>query len=174
MEWSVLLKVFVTFLPFIGALAVVVGLPGTFIAWLGLALYAVSTRFAHVSGWALLGTFFGCAFFELADNLISGLMVKKFGASKGSMVMAWVGGILGAVLSGFLGGMLGFIGSAFLGFIGAFLGSYTSVYWWERYRLNRTSSEAKKAAFGTVVGRLMGIALKLAWIIWLISLIWRL
>lgn len=172
MDWMFLLKGFATLLAFLGAIAVVLGLPGTFVAWLGLFIYAIVSRFAIISGWALLGTLVGCIFVELADNLLSGLMVKKFGASKASMVIAWIGGFLGAILGSAIGGVSGFIGSAILGVVGAFIGSYAGVYLWERHRLNRPHNEAAKAAFGTVLGRLLGIFVKLCWIAWLLILVW--
>lgn len=172
MDWSVLLKVLSTLVAILGAVFVVLGLPGTFLAWIGVVIYAVSVQFKNFSGWVLLGTFFGCALVEVADNLLSGLMVRKFGASKSSMIMTWVGGLGGAILGSLVGGFGSFIGSAILGLVGAFAGSYVAVYCWERYRLNRTQNEAKKAALGTVLGRLLGIAVKLVWIVWLLTLIW--
>lgn len=173
MEWSVLLKLFATLTAILGAIAVLLGFPGTFLAWLGLAIYALASRPAPVSGWTLLGTFIGCSLVELSENFMSSLLVRKFGGSKGSMIMAWVGGLVGAILFGLFGGVVGgFIGSAIMGIFGAFIGSYAAVYSWERYRLNRPQNEAMRAAFGTVLGRLLGISIKLGWIGWLISLIW--
>ncbi len=93
MDWMVLLKVFVTLLALVGALAVILGLPGTFIAWLGLLIYALIGRFTVISAWILLGTFAGCLVVELADNLLSGFLVKRFGAGTGRVLyadgMAW-------------------------------------------------------------------------------------
>ncbi len=172
MDWSVLIKAFATLLAVLGFVAVVLGFPGTFIAWLGVAVYAAASRFVFISEWLLLGTFIGCAFVELADNFMSGMMVKKFGASKGSMLAAWLGGLSGALLGGLLGGIGGFFGSALFSVVGAFFGSYFAVYYWERYRINRSHKQASQAAFGTILGRLLGIAVKLGWIFWLISLIW--
>lgn len=172
MDWGVLPKLFATLLALIGAFAVVLGLPGTFIAWVGVFTFSAIGRFTTVSAWVLLLALVGCLVVELADNLLSGLLVKKFGAGKGSMLMAWLGGIAGAVLGGSVGGLGGFFGSALFGVLGAFAGSYIAVYLWERYRLNRLHGEASKVAFGTVVGRLLGVVVKLGWIGWLVSLVW--
>ncbi len=172
MDWSVLLKAVAILLAFAGALTVVLGLPGTFLAWLGLFIYALANRFTDVSAWTLFATLLGCLVVELADNLLSGFLVRQFGASKGSMLMAWLGGFGGAVLGGTIGGLVGFLGSALLGVLGAFFGSYAAVYWWERRRQNRTHNEAARAAFGTVVGRLLGMFVKMGWIVWLVSLVW--
>lgn len=163
---------FITLLALIGGFAVLLGLPGTFLAWLSLFIYALVVRLTDISAWMLFGTLVGCLVIELADNLFSGFLVKQFGASKGSVLMAWLGGIGGAMLGGFAGGVGGFLGSALFGVLGAFVGSYIAVYWWERSKHNRCHGEASRAAFGTVVGRLLGIFVKLGWIGWLISLVW--
>ncbi|MCS7186250.1 MAG: DUF456 domain-containing protein [Armatimonadetes bacterium] len=172
MDWMVLLKVFVTLLALAGALAIVLGLPGTFLAWLGLLIYALVDRFTAISAWVLLGTFVGSLVIELVDNLMAGFLVKRFGASKGSVLMAWLGGFGGAMLGGTIGSFGGFLGSALIGILGAFAGSYAAVYLWERNRHNRTHNEAVKAALGTVVGRLLGMLVKLGWIGWIVSLVW--
>jgi len=172
MDWMLVLKLFVSLLSVLGAIAVVLGFPGTFLSWLGLAIFSLSTRFAEISGWTLLGTFVGCLLVELADNLLAGILVKRFGASKGSMLMAWVGGLGGAMVGGFIGSVGSFLGSALLGVAGAFTGSYAAVYFWERNRHKRPQSDAARAAFGTVLGRLLGMAVKLGWIGWLLSLVW--
>jgi len=172
MDWMFVLKLSVTSLTVLGAITVVLGFPGTFLGWLGLVIFSFATRFAEISGWTLLGTFVGCLLVELADNLLAGILVKRFGASEGSMLMAWVGGLGGVMVGGFIGGIGGFLGSALLGVVGAFAGSYAAVYFWERNRHKRPHSNAARAAFGTVLGRLLGIALKLGWIGWLLSLVW--
>ncbi|MCX7643008.1 MAG: DUF456 domain-containing protein, partial [Armatimonadetes bacterium] len=141
MDWMVLLKVLITLLAFVGALAVMLGLPGTFLAWLGLFIYALLGRFTTISAWMLLGTFVGCLAIELADNLLSGFLTKKFGASKGSVLMALAGSVGGTMLGGTVGGLSGFLGSALLGVLGAFVGSYAAVYLWERHRHNRPPNE---------------------------------
>ncbi|MER3500105.1 MAG: hypothetical protein IMHGJWDQ_001021 [Candidatus Fervidibacter sp.] len=172
MEWLLLLRVIVTFVALLGAVGVLLGLPGTFLAWLGVSVVALASHFEFLSGWWLVGTFIGCGAMELADNFLAGLLVRRLGASSSSMVIAWLGGFGGGLLGGVMGGVAGFIGSALLAVIGAFIGSYASVYAWERYRQNRPHKEAMRAAVGTVLGRLLGIGMKLGWIGWLISLIW--
>lgn len=172
MDWMILVKAITTILTFAGALAVMLGLPGTFLAWLAVSIYALASRFIDISAWMVLGTFIGCSVIELADNLLSGILVKRFGAGKGSMLMTLFGGIGGAIVGGIVGSIGGFFGSALFSLIGAFGGSYVAVYSWERYRHNRPHSEALRAALGTVVGRLLGMFVKLGWIGWLLSLIW--
>jgi len=172
MDWMFVIKLLATLLVVLGAIAVVLGFPGTFLGWLGLVIFSLATRFAEISGWTLLGTFVGCLLVELADNLLAGILVKRFGAGKGSMLIAWGGGIGGAMVGGFVGSIGGFLGSALFGVAGAFAGSYAAVYFWERNRHKRPHSDAARAAFGTVLGRLLGMIVKLGWIGWLLSLVW--
>lgn len=172
MDWYLLPKLIATAFSAFGMLAVILGFPGTILAWIGIVIYALATRFSEISGWVLIGTFSGCLLFELADNLLSGVMVKQFGASKGSVVAAWLGGFGGAILGGLIGGVGGFIGSTIFGVIGAFVCSYAAVYFWELKRHNQPSTKAARADFGTVLGRLVGIFVKLGWIGWLLGLVW--
>ena len=95
MDWMFVLKLFVTLLVVLGAIAVVLGFPGTFLSWLGLVVFSLATRFAKISGWALLGTFVGCLLIELADNLLAGILVKRFGASVLKWEMMWHGQVDG-------------------------------------------------------------------------------
>ncbi|MFA0777011.1 MAG: hypothetical protein PVTTEEND_000725, partial [Candidatus Fervidibacter sp.] len=91
---------------------VLLNFPTTLLAWLGLVLVAVADGFQTLSGWWLVATFVGCLLMELADNLLSTWMVRKFGASKGSVVAAWIGGLVGAMVGGAIAGLAGLIGSA--------------------------------------------------------------
>ncbi len=167
MDWLLITKIAATVLAFLAALGVMLGLPTTLLAWLGLLLVALVSKFQAVSGWALLATFFGCLIIEFADNLLASFMVQRFGASKGSVWMALLGGLVGGMLGGLGGGLLGgftaFFISPLLALVGAFVGGYAAVYRWERKR-NRPEKEATRAAWGTVIGRLLGIALKVGWI----------
>ncbi len=177
MDWLLVLRIICTAVLVVGAVGVVLGLPGTFVAWLGVLLFVLFGRLLAppsglLSGWLVLGTFFGSVAIELADNVLSGILVRTFGASTSSILVAWLGGIGGGVLGGLLGGMGGFLGSAVLGLVGVFAGGYAAVYAWERYHLRRSPRDAARAAFGTVLGRLVGMALKLLWIAWLLSLLW--
>lgn len=129
-------------------------------------------RFSTVSGWLLVGTLGVSVVMELADNLLAIVAVRFFGASRGSLWVAWLGGLGGGILGGLVGGLGGFIGSALGALIGAFGGSYGAVYAWER-RQDRSVREAARAALGTVIGRLLGMLLKLGWTGVLVVLIWR-
>ncbi|MDT7897466.1 MAG: DUF456 domain-containing protein [Armatimonadota bacterium] len=172
MDWLLAAKVVATLLAVIAFVGVLLGFPTTLLAWLGLVLVAVADGFQTLSGWWLVATFVGCLLTEFADNLLSAWMVRKFGASKGSMVAAWVGGLSGAVVGGAIAGLAGLIGSALGALVGAFAGAYGAVYFWER-RAKRSPDEAARAAWGTVIGRLLGIVVKLIWLVALTVLCWR-
>lgn len=164
-----------TLLALTALLGIVLGLPTTLLAWLGLLLVALVSKFQAVSGWVLLGAFGGCLIVEVADNLLAGVMVQRFGASKGSGWIALLGSFGGGLLGGLIGGLVGsiaaFITSPLLALVGAFVGGYAAVYWWER-RQNRPEKEAIRAAWGTVIGRLLGIVFKLSWIGILLIFVW--
>lgn len=165
-------KVIATVLAFAAAIGILLGLPTVLVAWVGLLVAGWLGRFSTVSGWLLVGTLGVSVAMELVDNLLAIVMVRFFGASKGSLWLAWLGGLGGGILGGLIGGLGGFIGSAIGALGGAFTGGYLAVYAWER-RQNRSVRESARAALGTVIGRLLGILLKLGWVGVLMVLIWR-
>ncbi|GBC98934.1 hypothetical protein HRbin17_01453 [bacterium HR17] len=172
MDWLLLAKVMATLLAAVAATGIVLGLPTTLLAWLGLLIVAAVSGFQAVSGAWLLGTFIGCVLMEIADNLLAMALVRKLGATKGSATMALVGSLLGGLVGGAVGGLAGPVGSAASALVGAFGGGYAAVYAWERYRHQRPHADAHKIAFGTVVGRIIGIVVKLVWVIVLVWLSW--
>ncbi|MFA0750546.1 MAG: hypothetical protein SLRJCFUN_000949 [Candidatus Fervidibacter sp.] len=161
-----------TLLALFALIGVLLGFPTTLLAWLGLLMVAAVGGFQTVSGTWLLGTFLGCVLVEVADNVLAVAMVHKLGATKGSAVMALVGGLVGGFLGGVVGGLAGFVGAAALALVGAFVGSYAVVYAWERYRHQRPPTDAHKIALGSLVGRIIGIGVKLVWVIVLLLLSW--
>jgi len=84
MDWMFVLKLFVTLLVVLGAIAVVLGFPGTFLSWLGLVVFSLATRFAEISGWALLGTFVGCLLIELPTICSLEFWLSGLGQVKGA------------------------------------------------------------------------------------------
>lgn len=172
MDWLLAAKFVATLLAIIAFIGVVLGFPTMLLAWLGLVLVAVADGLQTLSGWWLVATFIGCLLTELADNLLSAWMVRKFGASKGSMMAAWIGGLAGAMVGSVIAGLAGLIGSAMGALAGAFVGAYGAVYFWER-RAKRSQREAARVAWGTVIGRLLGIAVKLIWLVALTVLCWQ-
>jgi uncharacterized protein YqgC (DUF456 family) len=141
----------------LGLAVIPFGLPGMAVILTSVLLYAILTGFS-----AGIGVFFFIVvcvltlIAETADNWLTALGAKRYGASTGSMWLSMLGGIAGAIL---IGGptalLLGPLGPIVGGFAGAFL----IVAGWERIR-GRSIREALRAGWGTFLGRAAGIVLK--------------
>ena len=82
---------------------------------------------------------------------------KRFGASTTAAWLSLLGGFLGALILGpFLAVPLNVVGPV----AGAFLGAFISVVLYER-RQKQNWREALRAGWGTLLGRVAGIALKM-------------
>src|SRR5207244_2640278 len=86
-------------------------------------MYAVLTGFNAAIGWSLLIVLGGLMLIaETADNWLTAVGAKRYGASKTSMWLSFFGGLFGAIV---LGSPLAFItgplGPVIGGFAGAFL-----------------------------------------------------
>jgi len=135
------------------------GLPGIGVIFGSALLYALATQFN--SGISLnliliLGvlTILG----ETADNWLMAAGAKRFGASTAAAWLSLLGGFLGALILGpLLAVALNVIGPV----VGAFLGAFIAVVLYER-RQKQNWQEALRAGWGTLLGRLAGIALKMA------------
>ncbi|MCS7222999.1 MAG: DUF456 family protein [Armatimonadetes bacterium] len=163
MDWGRLAEGAGLFFSVSGAMMVLLGLPGTFFAWLGLipvTFIKFETRFALL--WTI-GGLSGCLAMEALDNFVLLAVAVKMGASRSSAVVGWIGGLLGALLGGTVGGILGCLSGVLGGLIGAFGGGFLFVWWWEK-RSGKSDEVAVRAALGTVLGRLLGITLKIIWI----------
>lgn len=142
----------------VGVLIIPFGLPGVAIIFVSALLYALATQFsaAMTPGFVVaLGALMILA--ETADNWLMALGAKKFGASTAAVWLALLGGLLGAAL---IGPVLA-IGLSILGpVVGAFLGAFLMVVVYEQ-RQKRNWREALRAGWGTLLGRVAGIMLKL-------------
>lgn len=151
-----LLKLLLTTLCFAAVGLTFLTLPGIILIFLSVLLYAWYTGFTEPSTTALViaGIVTLASFW--VDNLAMLLGAKKFGSSK------W--GILGAIL----GGLLGLIVGGFAGIIvGPLLGAIVA-----ELIVNKELKSALKSGFGTFIGYLFGMFLKL--IITIIMFVWAL
>ena len=133
------------------------GLPGIGVIFGSALLYALATQFNAISlNWILvLGvlTILG----ETADNWLMAAGAKRFGASTAAAWLSLLGGFLGALILGpLLAVVLNVIGPV----AGAFLGAFISVVLYE-HRQKQNWREALRAGWGTLLGRVAGIALKM-------------
>jgi len=83
------------------------GLPGMFLIIGSILIYAILTDFSAGVG---LGLFVVLCILtvvgETADNILTAIGARRFGATRGSMWLSFAGGLLGAIL---IGGPLAFI-----------------------------------------------------------------
>src|SRR6185369_6687242 len=107
----------------VGLVAIPFGFPGTLIILGSILVYAIATHFSGAIGIPFF--IFLCVLTliaETADNWLTALGAQRFGASRGSIWLSFLGGLLGAIL---IGGpaavVLGPLGPVAGGFIGAFL-----------------------------------------------------
>lgn len=144
---------------FVGALLTLLGIPGTLVIFLDALVYSACT------GWSiplwLLGVMLGLSLFaEIADNVLGAAGVKKYGGSAKGMMWAFAGGLVGAfALGAVLGPPLGLIGAVAAPLLGGIVGGFAGAYAYER-RQGKSVEDARKAGWGAVVGRVMGVMLK--------------
>ncbi len=94
---------------------------------------------------------------ETADNWLMAAGAKRFGASTTAAWLSLLGGFLGALILGpFLAVVLSVVGPV----AGAFLGAFIAVVLYE-HRQKQNWREALRAGWGTLLGRVAGIALKM-------------
>ena len=149
----------VLFLGMAAGLAIIpFGLPGIGLIFGSALLYALLTEFSKGISLNLilvLGAF--TLFGETADNWLMAAGAKRFGASTTAAWLSLLGGFLGALI---LGPMLAVILNVIGLVVGAFLGAFISVVLYER-RQKQNWHEALLAGWGTLLGRVAGIALKM-------------
>jgi uncharacterized protein YqgC (DUF456 family) len=142
----------------VGLAVIPFGLPGVVIILVSILIYAILTGFS--AGVGVFFFIFLCilgVIAETADNWLTVLGARRFGASKAAMWLSLLGGLGGAILIGApAAALLGPFGPIFGGFAGAFL----IVSGYERFRGKKTR-EALRAGWGTLLGRTAGILLKL-------------
>ena len=147
---------------FIGMLAglgtIPFGFPGTFIILVCILLYAIATGFNEAVGvgfFVLLCVMTVIA--ETADNWLTAVGARRYGASTGSIWLSFVGGLLGAI---FIGGPAALIFGPLGPVAGGFIGAFAVVVAWELYR-QKSMQDALRAGWGSFLGRMAGIVLKL-------------
>lgn len=124
-------------------------LPGIPLAWLGLFIYAIGTRFERISI-ATIVVFFILMLLTLAFDFVAPMLgAKKYRASRWGILGAFVGFIVGVFVLGFWGIILG-------PFVGALLGELIA---------SRKPRQALGSALGTLLGFLAGILLKVVLIL---------
>jgi uncharacterized protein YqgC (DUF456 family) len=170
MGWIAYLVAFsLTLLGALSVLAVVIGLPGT---WLLIALAVGIELSDHLwsgelhpvtFGWWVLGTCLALAALgELLEFLAGALGAKRGGSSRRGMFWAVVGGIVG----GLVGAPFGFVIGAF---VGAAIGTFAGAVLGELGTPGRRFRETLRPATSASVGRILGTLSKLpiAVLVWI-------
>jgi uncharacterized protein YqgC (DUF456 family) len=151
---DILLFVGMTF----GLVSIAFGLPGTIIILACVFVYALSTHFQAAIGIPFF--VFLCVLTliaETADNWLGAVGARRYGASKGSIWLSFLGGLAGAI---FIGGPLAFVFGPLGPLAGAFVGAFLVVIAYELHS-GKNRSEALRAGWGTLLGRVAGMVLKL-------------
>lgn len=155
----------------LAAPAAFLGLPAGVLVFFASLVYALLTHFQPITGrtLALIGVVSVVS--ELADNWAQAAVSWKRGASPRAVGVAFLGSILGTILllpavslgclaagvtlGPMAGGMVGLVVAT----LGALGGGWVGAYATER-RGGKPPGEAKRAAWGTVLGRMTGIFIK--------------
>ena len=136
----------------VGMVAVVFGLPGTWIILLASVGYGWYTGFSEISGRLLLGLLLLAASAEGVEALAGLWGARRFGGSWKAMAGSLIGGIVGTLLFAPL--LLG-LGSVLGAFLGAFSGAFVVTYL-ERRRMEA----AVRVGWGNFLGRVVAVVFK--------------
>ncbi len=142
------------FLTIIVGLALnMLGLFGNWLILLAIMTAWLLTDFIHFGPWSLVIMFLLCVMGEVLETALAGYGARRFGGSKGAMVMALVGCIVGAILGT---PVFPIVGTLAGGAAGAFAGA--SLY--ELIRHKKALKDAAWTGFGAGMGKMGGIAAK--------------
>ncbi|MCA9243827.1 MAG: DUF456 domain-containing protein [Phycisphaerales bacterium] len=138
-----------------GLVAIIFGLPGTFVILGAAAVYGWATGFAHITG-GTLGWLTAMTVAAEALEQIAGVYgSKKFGSSRKALIGSIVGGIVGAIM--FAPFLLG-VGAVLGAFFGAFAGAFLTEMIFERKEMR----EALRSGYGAFFGRVGGFIFKMS------------
>lgn len=144
------------------------GLPGLWVMLLGVTVYGWLTDF-HVVGVRTIALVLGLAGLgEVIEWWIGFYFARRHGGSSGAGWAALLGGVVGAVV----GVPVAVVGSVLGSFVGAFAGA--ALY---EYARARRAGAAVEVGWGAVLGRVAGVAMKMALgvviAVVLIVVVWR-
>ena len=131
-----------------GLVAILFGLPGTFIILAGTVIYAWLTGWTIITATTVVVVLLMTIVAEGLEFMFGVYGAQQYGASRLAMVGAVVGGIVGAIVGASVLFGLGAIPGAFLG---AFAGAYVVEYYRER-GLEQAMQSGKGAFWGRVAG----------------------
>src|SRR5437763_4775450 len=132
---------------------IALGLPGLWVMIASAVIYNILVGTAPIGWFTLVGVGVLAAIAEVIEWTLSGKFARKYGGSRRAAWGAVIGGTLGAIL-GFPLPIVGPLIGAFAGsFIGALVGEVSA---------GGTHRDATRVAWGALVGRVAGTAMKMA------------
>ena len=145
-----------------GLIAVVLGLPGTWLILVTSALYSWLTGFSIITYQMLLGLLALAVAAEVLE-FWSGLWgARRYGGSRKAMLGTLIGGLAGAIV---LTPMLFGFGAVVGAFFGAFTGGFAVTYLEQR-----KMSDAMRVGWGGMLGRVFAMVFKGAAVVTMIGL----
>lgn len=139
----------------IGLALDLVGLFGNWVILLAIGSAWAITGFTHFGGWSL-GVLAGLAVFgEVVEAIAAGLGAKRFGGDRGAALSALGGAIAGAIVATPVLPVIGTLA-------GACAGAFLAAAAHEILLMRRTASDAAWTGLGAALGRIGGLAAKLA------------
>jgi uncharacterized protein len=140
-----------------GLIAIPFGLPGTIIILGCVVVYALLTDFQAGIGVPFLVVLCVLTLLaETADHWLSAIGARRYGASTTSIWLSFIGGLAGAIL---IGGPMAIVFGPLGPIAGGFAGAFGIVVVHEYY-LRKNLIEALHAGWGTLLGRMAGMVLK--------------
>lgn len=131
-------------------------LPGTVIIWASIILHKLWFGDDSVAWWVVIFTGVLAALAQLLDILAGYWGARRFGATRAGAIGALVGGIVGPFVSTPL---FGWFSGPFAPLFGLIIGPIVGALVGEMAQ-GRTTREAGRAGFGTVVGGVVAFAAK--------------
>ncbi|MBC7289022.1 MAG: DUF456 domain-containing protein [Armatimonadetes bacterium] len=151
----------------LGMLISIVGLPGSILILVASVLHSAATHWHRPSPAALIVLLLIAIAAETSDNILAAMGARRHGASMRGSLAAVAGALVGAVVVGVVAQLVGvpaLVGGPLVWLIvntvavllGASAGAFAATYAWE-LRRGRPPEEARKAAVGGLIGRMLAI-----------------
>lgn len=143
---NILLYILLGILALAGLVLTVINLPGIWLIFGATLVAGIMDNFQNLTPIILVILFFLCLASTFADNIAAALGAKKFGGTGWGMAGAVIGGIVGM----FIGGIWGI-----------FLGPLAGAVLFEMLFAKKDMTTSLKAGWGTFIGILVSMILKL-------------
>lgn len=144
--WEIIIYILLAIVSLAGLVLTIINLPGIWLIYVSTLIVAIMDKFHNITPLTLVIIFILCLASTFADNIAGALGAKKFGGTGWGMAGAIIGGIVGM----FVGGIWGI-----------FLGPLVGAVLFEVIFANKDLKTGLKAGWGTFLGILISMILKL-------------